>query len=51
MTKKAMIGEVKLNSSKISIAKLRAKAQRVEKELKEYTIDYRGYSMDDLTTV
>ena len=47
--KKALIAEVKRNSEKISINKLKEKAKKlVKNELANYYIEYRGFSLEDI---
>ncbi|MEM6396503.1 MAG: ATP-binding protein [Bacteroidota bacterium] len=46
--KEALIGEVKMNPAKISLDKLKLKAQRLSKSLSEYKVAYRGFSMEDI---
>lgn len=46
--KKAIIVEVKINSQKIDLDILKQKAIKLEKELKGYSIEYLGYSLDDM---
>lgn len=49
LTKKAIVGEVKINPKKISLTKLQQKATVLSKDLGGYTIDYRGFSLADIT--
>ena len=48
LTRKAIIGEVKINPENISLDVLRLKAQDITKELGGYDITYRGYSLEDV---
>lgn len=48
LTKKAIIGEVKINRENISLDVLRLKAQEITKELSGYDIAYRGYLLEDV---
>jgi AAA+ ATPase superfamily predicted ATPase len=50
LTKKAIIGEVKMNPENISLDVLRLKAQEISKELGGYAIEYQGYSLEDVLT-
>jgi len=47
-TKKAMIAEVKLKQEKISIPKLRYKAKTLVAKLKNYEVEYKGFSLNDM---
>lgn len=51
LTRKATIGEVKVNPENISLDLLRLKAQEITKELGGYEITYRGYSLEDVLGV
>lgn len=44
----AIVGEVKLQAGKVDLGKLRRKAEAIEKHLSDYTVDYRGFSLDDV---
>nr|CAA6803182.1 MAG: archaeal ATPase, fused to C-terminal DUF234 domain [uncultured Thiotrichaceae bacterium] len=44
----ALIAEVKRNSKNIRLSKLKAKATKLEQQLKDYKIEYRGFSLSDL---
>lgn len=46
--KKVLIGEVKLNKEKISLPLLIEKAAGLRKHLKEYEIEYKGFSVEDM---
>ena len=48
LDKTALIIEVKRNSKNIRLIKLKEKAVRLEQQLKGYTIEYRGLSLEDL---
>jgi len=48
LTRKAIIGEVKINPKNISLDVLRLKAQEITKELGSYDISYRGYGLEDI---
>ena len=50
LTKQAVIGEVKMNRKKISLAKLKEKSSALSKDLVGYTIEYRGYSLEDIVS-
>ncbi len=47
-TKKAMIAEVKLRHEKISIPKLKYKAKTLVAKLKNYDVEYKGFSLNDM---
>lgn len=44
----ALIGEVKRNPKKISIAKLEKKSETLHKELNDYKITFKGFSLEDM---
>lgn len=44
----AVIVEVKLNKDKINIEKLKQKSQKLILQLKNYYIEYKGFSLDDM---
>ncbi len=46
--KKALIAEVKLNKDKISIERLKIKAEKLIQKLKGYTVEYKGFSVEDM---
>ncbi len=46
--KKALIAEVKLNPKKISLSDLKYKAINLTDKLKKYSVEYRGFSIEDL---
>jgi len=46
--KTMLIAEVKINPKKISIKKLQEKSQKLISKFQDYTIDYRGLSLDDI---
>ncbi len=46
--KKALIAEVKLNKSRISIDLLKEKSKKLLHELKNYKIEYKAFSLDDV---
>lgn len=48
LEKKALIAEVKRNAKNIRLSHLREKATRLRLQLKDYEIDFRGFSLDDL---
>jgi AAA+ ATPase superfamily predicted ATPase len=48
LAKTALIAEVKRNPKKISLSSLELKAEKIQGELKGYTVQYRGLSMDDM---
>jgi len=48
MDKTVLIAEVKRNSKRIQINQLKAKTHKLEQSLKNYTFEYRGFSLDDL---
>lgn len=48
LSKKAVIGEVKMNAKNISIDVLRSKAVAVGRNLGGYDVEYRGYSLLDI---
>ena len=48
-TKRAVIGEVKLNGEKISLTKLEGKATKALKNLTGYTIECKGFGLSDLS--
>lgn len=49
LSKKALICEVKMNKKNISLDVLRSKAIAIGRNLGGYDIDYRGYSLADIT--
>ena len=51
LDKTALIIEVKRNPKNIRLSKLKDKAVRLEQQLKGYTIEYRGLSLEDLNTI
>jgi len=46
--KKALIAEVKRNKKNINIKALKNKAENLVRQLPEYTIEYRGFSLEDM---
>jgi len=48
LEKKVLIGEVKLNPKKIDMDILKEKAKKLQKNFKQYDIEYIGYSLDDM---
>ena len=46
--KTALIAEVKRNKSKIDIEKLKVKSSKLITNLKDYSIEYKALSMDDM---
>lgn len=48
MNKTALIGEVKLQKKNISIPKLESKAYNLVRKLGGYTIEYRGFSLEEI---
>lgn len=50
LDKTALIAEVKRNPKNIRLSKLKEKAVKLEQKLKGYEIEYRGLSLDDLST-
>ncbi len=49
LDKKVLIAEVKRNPRRISLSQLKEKSLRLELQLKGYTFEYRGLSLDDLS--
>ncbi|NOY74549.1 MAG: DUF234 domain-containing protein, partial [Kiritimatiellaeota bacterium] len=47
-TKTALIGDVKLDSKRISISALKNKSANITRELKGYDIEYRGFSLNEM---
>ncbi|MGM0518452.1 MAG: ATP-binding protein [Campylobacterota bacterium] len=48
LDKNVLIGEVKINSKKIDIEVLKEKSKKLEKNLKNYDIEFVGYSLEDM---
>jgi hypothetical protein len=48
LEKKALIAEVKLNKNKINLNILKEKAKAVIPNLKGYTVEYKGFSLEDV---
>lgn len=48
MEKKALIAEVKLNKNKIDLNILRKKAEKIRDYLKEFKVEYFGFSLEDV---
>lgn len=48
LEKTALIGEVKLNPAAFSASALQAKAAGLMRHLPGYTVEYRGFSLEDL---
>jgi len=48
LEKKALVAEVKINSQKINLEILKNKAIQIIPKLKDYTIEYMGFSIDDM---
>lgn len=48
LEKKVLIAEVKINPQKINLELLKIKAQRIIPKLKGYSIEYKGFSIDDM---
>ncbi|OAV44041.1 ATP-binding protein [Lewinella sp. 4G2] len=48
LTKQALIGEVKMQAKKISLDKLRIKAEAVMRKLGRFEVAYRGFSLEDI---
>ncbi len=48
MDKKILLAEVKLNSERININKLKEKALKLMQKFKEYRFEYKGFSLEDL---
>lgn len=46
--KKALIAEVKINKSKIDLNLLKEKAKYLMDDLKNYSIEYKGFSLEDM---
>lgn len=46
--KQALIAEVKLNKTKISLPQLKQKAEKISAKLKGYNIEYKGFSVNDM---
>ncbi len=46
--KKLLIAEVKLNKKRIDLSVLKAKAQKLQQKFSDYTIEYIGYSLEDM---
>ncbi|MHB8232723.1 MAG: ATP-binding protein [bacterium] len=46
--KKILICEVKLNPQKINLNKLKEKSEKLIEKFKEYSFEYKGFSLDDL---
>lgn len=51
LDKTALIIEVKRNPKKICLSKLKEKAVKLEQKLKDYEIEYRGLSLNDLSEI
>jgi hypothetical protein len=49
--KTMLIAEVKRNPKKISLEKLKTKAQKLLQKHPEYSVEYVGYSLEDITTL
>jgi len=45
---KVLFAEVKRNSKKISIEKLKEKSENIVKQYKNYKVEYKGYSLNDM---
>jgi AAA+ ATPase superfamily predicted ATPase len=45
---KVLFAEVKRNSKKISIEKLKEKSENLVKQYKDYKVEYKAYSLDDM---
>jgi AAA+ ATPase superfamily predicted ATPase len=48
LEKKALVAEVKINSQKINLEILKNKAKQIIPKLEDYTIEYMGFSIDDM---
>ena len=48
LEKKILIAEVKINPNKISIDKLKEKSTKLLEKFKQYNIEYKAYSLEDL---
>ncbi len=48
LDKNVLIGEVKINPKKIDIKVLKEKSKKLEKNLKNYDIEFVGYSLEDM---
>jgi hypothetical protein len=48
LEKKALIAEVKINAQKINLELLKIKAERILPKLQGYSVEYKGFSIDDM---
>jgi hypothetical protein len=46
--KRMLIGEVKRNSKKIDLHKVKQKALKLTSKYRKYSVEYRGFSLDDM---